>query len=62
MAADQVLVVDDAHLQTQSSPDNPDPLFYTIDAAQSIVLDASARKFSVPSQLSRRARGVPQCD
>ena len=51
MALDQVLVVDDAHLQMQS-PGKPDPPFYTIDAAQTLVLDASAYKFSVPSQLS----------
>ena len=50
-AADQIISVDDAHLQMQAAGDAT-PLFYSIEPGQSIVVDASAYKFKLPQQLA----------
>ena len=50
-AADQVILVDDAHLQMQTK-DNAAAEFYSVAAAQSLVVDASGYKFRIPAELS----------
>jgi hypothetical protein len=53
VAAQQVVVVDDAHLQM--GPGGPNPAIYKVSASTTIALDARTYKFKISDELAGKA-------